>query len=119
MRFQIILTNQRQYMWRLIAANGRTIATSGESYINKSNCQHGIGLVKSTTSVSQYAIYQDVTAQWRWRLVATNGQIIAVSSESYHNRTDCVASAQLAVSTNQFTPADDLTVSQAAHMYRG
>lgn len=114
MKFQIFLTNQRQYMWRLLAANGLTIATSGESYVDKLNCEHGIGLVKSTTSLTQYTMYQDVTSQWRWRLVATNGQIIAASSEAYHNRTDCAASAQLAVSTNQFTPVEDLAVRQAA-----
>ena len=54
MKFQIFLTTQAQHMWRLLAANGLTIATSGESYVQKHDCLHGIGLVMGTTSVSQY-----------------------------------------------------------------
>lgn len=35
------------WRWRLRAANGQIIATSGEGYINKADCLHGISLVKS------------------------------------------------------------------------
>ena len=35
------------WRWRLLAANGKIIATSGEGYINKADCLHGISLVKS------------------------------------------------------------------------
>jgi len=37
-----------QYRWRLIAANHRIVADSGESYWNKSDCLAGIALVKGT-----------------------------------------------------------------------
>ncbi|CAN0374816.1 unnamed protein product [Phaeothamnion confervicola] len=33
--------------------------------------------------------YRDVNGQWRWRLVAGNGRIIANSGEGYHNERDC------------------------------
>lgn len=36
-----------------------------------------------------YYMYKDTANQWRWRLVAQNGKIIAVSSESYWNKADC------------------------------
>ena len=114
MKFQIDFNAMRQYIWRLIAANGRIIATAGESYVQKENCLHGIRLVMGTTSTSQYSFYQDNQRQWRWRLVASNGQIIAASSEAYHNQADCVHAAERAVSTNQFTPIEDVTVRQAA-----
>jgi uncharacterized protein YegP (UPF0339 family) len=29
--------------------------------------------------------------QWRWRLRAANGRIIATSGEGYNNRQDCLA----------------------------
>lgn len=35
------------------------------------------------------------TRQWRWRLRASNGKIIAVSSESYVRREDCIRSIEL------------------------
>ncbi|KQS73132.1 hypothetical protein ASG39_04270 [Rhizobium sp. Leaf371] len=31
---------------------------------------------------------------WRWRRTASNGRIVGTSSESYVNRSDCVANAQ-------------------------
>lgn len=33
--------------------------------------------------------------QWWWRLKAKNGEIIAVGSESYWNRGDCLAAIEL------------------------
>jgi uncharacterized protein YegP (UPF0339 family) len=114
MKFEIDKNSVDQFIWRLKAANGKIIATAGESYVNKSDAQHGINLVKSTTSLSQYTIYQDTAKQWRWRLDATNGKIIAISSESYWNKSDCESSASLAVSTNSTTPVIDLTVAAAA-----
>tara|TARA_R110000824_G_scaffold401715_2_gene614089 strand:- start:89331 stop:89519 length:189 start_codon:yes stop_codon:yes gene_type:complete len=35
------------WRWRLIAANGRIVADSGEGYHNRADCLHGISLVKS------------------------------------------------------------------------
>ena len=39
-----------QWRWRLIAANGRRIADSAESYWNKADCQAGINLVKGSAN---------------------------------------------------------------------
>ncbi|WP_281954647.1 YegP family protein [Pseudophaeobacter arcticus] len=36
-----------------------------------------------------YKIYNDAAGEWRWRYVAANGNIISVSSEGYHNKSDC------------------------------
>ena len=33
--------------------------------------------------------YKDARAQWRWTFYATNGEEIAVSSESYVHEADC------------------------------
>jgi uncharacterized protein YegP (UPF0339 family) len=74
------------------------------------DCQHGINLVKGTTSLSQYEVYQGSDGLWRWRLRATNGQIIAIASESYWNRQDAEWGANIAIGTNAFTPVEDITV---------
>ena len=37
-----------QWRWRLIANNGKQIASSGEGYNNKQDCLDAIELVKST-----------------------------------------------------------------------
>ena len=111
MRFEILANRQQPqpFWWRFVAANNRIIATSGEYYTGKGSAEHGINLVKGTTSVNQYEFYRDTANQWRFRLKALNGQIIAVASEGYHNQGDCVSACQLLVSTNVFTPVHDLT----------
>lgn len=38
-----------------------------------------------------YTIYQDQQRQWRWRYTASNGRIIAMSSEAYWNKQDCLS----------------------------
>ena len=34
-------------------------------------------------------IYRDVRGEYRWRVRAANGRIVADSSEGYENRADC------------------------------
>lgn len=44
----------REWRWRLVAANGRIVADSGEGYINKSDCLRGITLVKGSANAPVY-----------------------------------------------------------------
>ena len=48
MHYVIYQDVQRQWRWRLRAANNKIIADSGEGYYAKSDCMHAIDLVKST-----------------------------------------------------------------------
>ena len=41
----------------------------------------------------KFEIYQDKTEEWRWRLTATNGEIIAASTEGYTDKRDCISNA--------------------------
>jgi len=47
MTFTIYTDTAREYRWRLQATNGQIIATSGEGYLRKADCQHAIQLVKT------------------------------------------------------------------------
>jgi len=49
MYFQIYKGTDYQWRWRLKAANHETIA-QGEGYHNKADCEHAVGLVKSTNA---------------------------------------------------------------------
>lgn len=42
-----------QWRWRLQASNGRIIANSGESYVNKGDCLAAIKLVKGSTNAPE------------------------------------------------------------------
>ncbi len=39
--------------------------------------------------VAYFYISKDAKGEWRWKFVAKNSKIIAISSESYHNLSDC------------------------------
>lgn len=56
MRFEIYkkqegLIGGIQWRWRLVASNGKKIA-SGEGYNNKQDCLHAIELLQGTTSLT-------------------------------------------------------------------
>jgi uncharacterized protein YegP (UPF0339 family) len=36
-----------------------------------------------------FEMYKDTAEEFRWRLKANNGQVVAVSGEGYKNRSDC------------------------------
>lgn len=36
----------------------------------------------------RFVVYQDAAGEWRWRLVAANGQVIATSGEGYTRKAD-------------------------------
>ena len=38
----------------------------------------------------QFVVYKDNRGEWRWRLRASNGKIIADSGEGYKNKQDCL-----------------------------
>lgn len=54
MAYYMYLDKQGRWRWQLVAANGRIIADSGESYINKKDCFEGITLVQGSASAPVY-----------------------------------------------------------------
>jgi uncharacterized protein YegP (UPF0339 family) len=38
----------------------------------------------------KFQLYKDAAGEWRWRLRAKNGQVIATSGEGYKNAYDCM-----------------------------
>ena len=54
MYYEVYKDRVNHWRWRLKAANGRIIADSGEGYFNKSDCLHGIDLVKASHSAPVY-----------------------------------------------------------------
>jgi uncharacterized protein YegP (UPF0339 family) len=57
-KFQLYKDKSGEYRWRLRADNNEIIADSSEGYVNKSDCKHGIELVKQQ---SPYAEIEDQT----------------------------------------------------------
>ncbi len=88
----------------LKAGNGETIATS-EVYTTKDACLKGIASVRKnapaagvedqtaagfeTLTHPKFEVYEDKGGEFRFRLKATNGQVIAVS-EGYTGKAGCL-----------------------------
>ena len=54
MAYYVYRDANNQWRWRLVAANNRIIANSGEGYFNKADCLHAIDLVKGTLLTPVY-----------------------------------------------------------------
>ena len=88
----------------LKAGNGEVIATS-EVYSSESACRNGIASVQKNAPVAgvedqtvegfaavkhpKFEVYTDKAGEFRFRLKATNGQIIAVG-EGYKKKDSCL-----------------------------
>jgi hypothetical protein len=58
--FEIYKDTGGEFRWRLKAANGQTIGTSGQGYKAKADCQHGIEVIKRDAAKAKV---EDVSAQ--------------------------------------------------------
>lgn len=56
MAYYVYKDSQQQWRWRLVTANNRIIANSGEGYWNKSDCLDAIDLVKGSYSSPVYEL---------------------------------------------------------------
>ena len=91
-RFEIKIAKNGDYMFNLYASNGRIIATS-ETYTSLQNCKIGIESVKKNARVHtedqttgsgallcpKYELFLDKEGKFRFRLRASNGEIICAS----------------------------------------
>ncbi len=79
-----------EFRWRLLHRNGNILADSGEGYSSRSNARRAarrVGELAPDSEVDDgFEVYQDNAEEWRWRLRAANGELVADSGEGYANR---------------------------------
>ena len=93
-KFEIKAAKNGEYVFNLYATNGQIIATGGETYASVDGCKTGIESVRKNCAVHvedqtvagcealahpKYELYKDKGGEFRFRLKASNGEIIAVS----------------------------------------
>src|SRR4029453_924148 len=90
LKFELYQGKDDQYRWRLKAANGAVLATGGQGYKAKADAKNGIASVQkaAASDKANFEFYEDNKKEHRWRLKATNGQVIASSSEGYKAKAD-------------------------------
>ncbi|MBQ4611465.1 MAG: YegP family protein [Clostridia bacterium] len=99
----VIKTTKAGFVFNLKAGNGEVIATS-ESYKNKDSCLNGVESVRKNCvggvedqtvegfeklTHPKFEVYADKAGEFRFRLKARNGEVIAVS-EGYKAKQSCM-----------------------------
>ena len=87
LKFETYQDAKKEHRWRLKATNGQTIATSGQGYKDTRDCKSAIDRIKKGAATKlTFETYEDAKKEHRWRLKATNGQIIATSGQGYKDQ---------------------------------
>ncbi len=120
-KFVIKATNTG-FNFSLKAGNGEVIATS-EVYTTLAACQKGVESVRKncvgevedqtlegfqTLKHPKFEVYQDKAGEYRFRLKARNGEIIAVS-EGYKAKASCMKGIESVKKNAPDSPVDDQT----------
>ena len=104
----VVKTVKTGFMFNLKADNGEVIATS-EVYTTERACNAGIASVQKNAPIAaiedqtvagfekqkhpKFELYTDKKGEFRYRLKATNGQIIAVG-EAYKAKKSCLGGVE-------------------------
>ena len=100
----VIKATKTGFTFSLKAGNGEIIATGGEVYSSLDSCKNGCASVAKNAPIAaiedqtvegfateknpKFEIYKDKAGEFRFRLKASNGQIIA-ASEGYVKKDSC------------------------------
>ncbi|MEA5060689.1 hypothetical protein SDC9_170873 [bioreactor metagenome] len=99
----VVKQTKSGYRFNLVAGNGEIIATS-ETYSSQDSCLNGVESVRANAPIAnledqtvegyeeakhpKFEMYTDKAGEFRFRLKAKNGEIIAVS-EGYKAKASC------------------------------
>ncbi|WP_256297201.1 YegP family protein [Haloarchaeobius salinus] len=116
--FELYEDRAGKYRWRLVASNGEIIGDSGEGYTTKSGARDAIGRIRERApdaaipsfEDTHFEVFRDNAGEYRWRLVADNGRILADSGEGYaskHGARDAAARVRQRVTDAKTEELDD------------
>lgn len=124
-KYQIYKDVEGKYRFRLRDSNNKIVAVS-EAYESKAGCTNGVKSVQKNCQTRiedktiegerlpnpKYEIFADANLEFRFNLIAPNGQIIA-SSEGYKSKRGCIKGIE-AVKNSCGADIEDLTINQIA-----
>jgi len=101
-KFVIKRTDNNNFVFKLFSANKRVVAISAGAYASLSSCKSGIQSVinnaanapiedqtlKNVTEQKcpKWVVYQDKREEYRLRLIASNGNMVAMTNDGYTNK---------------------------------
>jgi uncharacterized protein YegP (UPF0339 family) len=89
LKFEIYQDAAKEYRWRLKGTDDKLLATAGQGYSAKADCRKGVERMMTSLDKEKFEVYEDKGKDFRWRLKASNGQIVAASSGGYPTMADC------------------------------
>ena len=85
--FEVYQDRAKEYRWHLKAANNKIVAASSDGYKNKADCKSAIENIQANIGGKmKVEFFQDRAKEYRWRLKAPNGKIMATSGEGYKSK---------------------------------
>ena len=126
-----IFEDAGEWRWRLVASNGEPIAVSEQGFSSKSGVVRTLDVVRRNVAEAEghaeatdekagqgFEIYEE-SGEWRWRLRASNGELVAVSEQGFSSKSGVVRSLDVvrrnAAAAEGHTEADaTMTATDAA-----
>jgi large subunit ribosomal protein L21 len=104
--FEIFEDKAGDWRWRLRASNGELVAVSEEGFSSKAGVVRTLDVVRRNTADAEdhtevaadekagqgFEIFEDEAGEWRWRLRASNGELVAVSEQGFSGKSGVVRS---------------------------
>jgi len=84
--FEIYRDGADEWRWRLVHRNGNVLADGGEGYSRRRDARRAVDRVRGGVDELTFETYEDAADEWRWRLKAANGQIVADGGEGYSRK---------------------------------
>jgi uncharacterized protein YegP (UPF0339 family) len=89
LKFEIYQDVSKEFRWRLKGGDDKLLATAGQGYVAKADCRKSVDRLINNLDKQKFEVYEDKGKEFRWRLKASNGQVVAASSGAYANKADC------------------------------
>jgi uncharacterized protein YegP (UPF0339 family) len=96
LEFEVYEDSAGEFRWRLRGGNNQIVADSGEGYGSRSGAEDAVERIQGHAPEADileigraaFEVYEDDGGEWRWRLRARNGNIVADSGQGYGGRSD-------------------------------
>jgi large subunit ribosomal protein L21 len=107
--FEIFEDKAGEWRWRLRASNGELVAMSEQGFASKSGVVRTLDVVRKNVAEAEgheeatvaedgtevqggkgFEIYEDKAGEWRWRLRASNGELLAVPEQGFASKSGVV-----------------------------
>jgi uncharacterized protein YegP (UPF0339 family) len=89
LKFEVYKDASKEYRWRLKGSDDKLLATAGQGFNAKADCRKSVDGMMTKLEKRKFEVYQDKGQHFRWRLIASNGQVVAASSGAYATKGDC------------------------------